>query len=49
MSIGVTTTPGYELHGNPMYGGSFMAIALGELSSVQVGNAQRPSTSTSAS
>jgi 3-hydroxy-9,10-secoandrosta-1,3,5(10)-triene-9,17-dione monooxygenase len=40
MSIGVTTTPGYELHGNPMYGGSFLAIALGELASVQVGNAQ---------
>jgi 3-hydroxy-9,10-secoandrosta-1,3,5(10)-triene-9,17-dione monooxygenase len=38
--ISVTTTPGYELHGNPMYGGSFMAVALGELNSVQVGNAQ---------
>jgi 3-hydroxy-9,10-secoandrosta-1,3,5(10)-triene-9,17-dione monooxygenase len=40
MSIGVTTTPGYELHGNPMYGAAFMAVALGELASVQVGNAQ---------
>ena len=36
----MTTTPGYELHGNPMYGGAFMAFALGELTSVQVGNAQ---------
>jgi 3-hydroxy-9,10-secoandrosta-1,3,5(10)-triene-9,17-dione monooxygenase len=40
LAIGVTTTPGYQLHGNPMYGGSFMAVALGELNSVQVGNAQ---------
>jgi 3-hydroxy-9,10-secoandrosta-1,3,5(10)-triene-9,17-dione monooxygenase len=40
ISIGVTSTPGYRLHGNPMYGGSFMAFALGELNSVQVGNAQ---------
>jgi 3-hydroxy-9,10-secoandrosta-1,3,5(10)-triene-9,17-dione monooxygenase len=40
MSIGVSTTRGYELHGNPLYGGSFMAIALGELTSIQVGNAQ---------
>lgn len=40
LAIGVTTTPGYRLHGNPMYGGSFMAVVLGELNSVQVGNAQ---------
>jgi 3-hydroxy-9,10-secoandrosta-1,3,5(10)-triene-9,17-dione monooxygenase len=40
LGIGVSTTPGYELHGNPLYGGSFMAMALGELNSVQVGNAQ---------
>lgn len=40
MSIGVSTTPGYQLHGNPMYGGSFMAIAICELASIQVGNAQ---------
>jgi 3-hydroxy-9,10-secoandrosta-1,3,5(10)-triene-9,17-dione monooxygenase len=40
LAIGVTSTPGYELHANPMYGGSFMAVALGELNSVQVGNAQ---------
>ena len=40
LSIGVPTTPGYELHGNPLFGGSFMAVALGELNSVQVGAAQ---------
>jgi 3-hydroxy-9,10-secoandrosta-1,3,5(10)-triene-9,17-dione monooxygenase len=40
LGIGVSTTPGYELHANPLYGGSFMAVALGELNSVQVGNAQ---------
>ena len=40
LAIGVTSTPGYRLHGNPLYGGSFMAVALGELNSVQVGNAQ---------
>jgi 3-hydroxy-9,10-secoandrosta-1,3,5(10)-triene-9,17-dione monooxygenase len=40
LAIGVSSTPGYELHGNPLYGGSFMAVALGELNSVQVGNAQ---------
>jgi 3-hydroxy-9,10-secoandrosta-1,3,5(10)-triene-9,17-dione monooxygenase len=40
LAIGVSTTPGYELHANPLYGGSFMAVALGELNSVQVGNAQ---------
>jgi len=36
----VTTTPGYELHGNPLYGGAFVPFAMGELNSVQVGNAQ---------
>src|SRR6202042_1037114 len=40
LAIGGTPTPGYRLHGNPLYGGSFMAVALGELNSVQVGNAQ---------
>jgi 3-hydroxy-9,10-secoandrosta-1,3,5(10)-triene-9,17-dione monooxygenase len=40
LSIGVESTPGYRLHGNPLYGGSFMAVALGELNSVQVGNAK---------
>ena len=40
LSIGVASTPGYRLHGNPLYGGSFMAVALGELNSVQVGAAQ---------
>jgi 3-hydroxy-9,10-secoandrosta-1,3,5(10)-triene-9,17-dione monooxygenase len=34
------TTPGYELHGNPLYGGAFVPFAMGELNSVQVGNAQ---------
>lgn len=33
-------TPGSRLHGNSMYAGQFMAIALGELNAVQVGNAQ---------
>jgi 3-hydroxy-9,10-secoandrosta-1,3,5(10)-triene-9,17-dione monooxygenase len=36
----VTATPGHELHGNPMYGGAFVPFAMGELNSVQVGNAQ---------
>jgi 3-hydroxy-9,10-secoandrosta-1,3,5(10)-triene-9,17-dione monooxygenase len=36
----LSTTPGYELHGNPMYGGAFVPFAMGELNSVQVGNAQ---------
>ncbi|HLW95789.1 MAG TPA: acyl-CoA dehydrogenase family protein [Solirubrobacteraceae bacterium] len=40
LAIGVTSTPGYRLHGNPLYAGSFMAVALGELNSVQVGNAR---------
>jgi 3-hydroxy-9,10-secoandrosta-1,3,5(10)-triene-9,17-dione monooxygenase len=40
LAIGVTQTPGYSLHANPLYGGSFMAVALGELNAVQVGAAQ---------
>jgi 3-hydroxy-9,10-secoandrosta-1,3,5(10)-triene-9,17-dione monooxygenase len=40
LAIGVSETPGYTLHGNPLYGGSFMAVALGELNAVQVGAAQ---------
>ena len=40
LAIGVSSTPGYRLHGNPLYGGPFMAVALGELNSVQVGAAQ---------
>jgi 3-hydroxy-9,10-secoandrosta-1,3,5(10)-triene-9,17-dione monooxygenase len=40
MAMGVTSTPGYRLHGNPLYGGAFLAFAMGELNSVQVGNAQ---------
>jgi 3-hydroxy-9,10-secoandrosta-1,3,5(10)-triene-9,17-dione monooxygenase len=40
LAIGVPTTRGYRLHRNPLYGGSFMAVALGELNSVQVGAAQ---------
>jgi 3-hydroxy-9,10-secoandrosta-1,3,5(10)-triene-9,17-dione monooxygenase len=40
LGIGVDSTPGYRLHGNPLYGGSFLAFALGELNSVQVGSAQ---------
>ena len=40
LAIGVPSTPGYRLHGNALYGGSFMAVALGELNSVQVGAAQ---------
>jgi 3-hydroxy-9,10-secoandrosta-1,3,5(10)-triene-9,17-dione monooxygenase len=40
LAIGVPETAGYALHGNPLYGGSFMAVALGELNSVQVGAAQ---------
>ena len=40
MSIGVESTPGYRLHANPLYGGSFAAVAPGELNSVQVGAAQ---------
>jgi 3-hydroxy-9,10-secoandrosta-1,3,5(10)-triene-9,17-dione monooxygenase len=33
-------TPGSALHGNPRYAGQFMAFAMGELNSVQVGAAQ---------
>jgi 3-hydroxy-9,10-secoandrosta-1,3,5(10)-triene-9,17-dione monooxygenase len=33
-------TPGYRLHGNSMYAGQFMGLALGEINAVQVGNAQ---------
>jgi 3-hydroxy-9,10-secoandrosta-1,3,5(10)-triene-9,17-dione monooxygenase len=33
-------TIGSSLHGNPMYAGQFMAFAMGELNSVQVGAAQ---------
>jgi len=40
MAIGVGSTPGYRLHSNPLYGGSFLAVALGELNSVQVGAAR---------
>jgi 3-hydroxy-9,10-secoandrosta-1,3,5(10)-triene-9,17-dione monooxygenase len=40
LAVGVASTPGYELHGNPLYGGAFLAFAMGELNSVQVGNAQ---------
>jgi 3-hydroxy-9,10-secoandrosta-1,3,5(10)-triene-9,17-dione monooxygenase len=40
LAVDVTSTPGYELHGNPLYGGAFLAFAMGELNSVQVGNAQ---------
>ena len=36
----LASTPGYELHGNPLYGGAFVEFAMGELNSVQVGNAQ---------
>jgi 3-hydroxy-9,10-secoandrosta-1,3,5(10)-triene-9,17-dione monooxygenase len=40
LGFDVTTTPGHELHGNPLYGGAFVPFAMGELNSVQVGNAQ---------
>jgi 3-hydroxy-9,10-secoandrosta-1,3,5(10)-triene-9,17-dione monooxygenase len=40
LAFGVKSTPGYELHHNPLYGGAFVAFAMGELNSVQVGNAQ---------
>lgn len=40
LAMGAESTPGYRLHGNPLYGGAFMAFAMGELNSVQVGNAQ---------
>jgi 3-hydroxy-9,10-secoandrosta-1,3,5(10)-triene-9,17-dione monooxygenase len=40
LGIGPSSTPGYRLYRNPLYGGSFMAVALGELNSVQIGAAQ---------
>jgi 3-hydroxy-9,10-secoandrosta-1,3,5(10)-triene-9,17-dione monooxygenase len=40
LAFDVQSTPGYELHGNPLYGGAFVAFAMGELNSIQVGNAQ---------
>jgi 3-hydroxy-9,10-secoandrosta-1,3,5(10)-triene-9,17-dione monooxygenase len=40
LAIGVDSTTGYRLHGNPLYGGPFLAVALGELNSVQVGAAK---------
>ena len=40
LGVGVGSTHGYELHRNPLYGGAFVAFAMGELNSVQVGNAQ---------
>jgi 3-hydroxy-9,10-secoandrosta-1,3,5(10)-triene-9,17-dione monooxygenase len=40
LAVGVDSTPGYRLHGNTLYGGAFIAFAMGELNSVQVGNAQ---------
>jgi 3-hydroxy-9,10-secoandrosta-1,3,5(10)-triene-9,17-dione monooxygenase len=40
LAFGVDSTPGYRLHGNPLYGGAFIAFAMGELNSIQVGNAQ---------
>ena len=40
LGFDVDSTPGYELHGNPLYGGPFVPFAMGELNSVQVGNAQ---------
>jgi 3-hydroxy-9,10-secoandrosta-1,3,5(10)-triene-9,17-dione monooxygenase len=33
-------SPGYRLHGNPLYAGQFMGTALGTINCVQVGNAQ---------
>jgi 3-hydroxy-9,10-secoandrosta-1,3,5(10)-triene-9,17-dione monooxygenase len=40
LGFDVDSTPGYELHRNPLYGGPFVPFAMGELNSVQVGNAQ---------
>jgi 3-hydroxy-9,10-secoandrosta-1,3,5(10)-triene-9,17-dione monooxygenase len=40
LGVGVESTAGYRLHGNPLFGGAFIAFAMGELNSVQVGNAQ---------
>jgi 3-hydroxy-9,10-secoandrosta-1,3,5(10)-triene-9,17-dione monooxygenase len=40
LGFDLESTPGYELHGNPLYGGAFVPFAMGELNSVQVGNSQ---------
>jgi 3-hydroxy-9,10-secoandrosta-1,3,5(10)-triene-9,17-dione monooxygenase len=40
VAIGVSETRGYALHRNPLYGGAFIGVALGEVNSVQVGAAQ---------
>jgi len=40
LAVGVDSTAGYRLHGNPLFGGAFIAFAMGELNSIQVGNAQ---------
>jgi 3-hydroxy-9,10-secoandrosta-1,3,5(10)-triene-9,17-dione monooxygenase len=40
MEDGASPSVGYELHGNPLYGGRFGGFAVGRLTSVQVGNAQ---------
>ena len=40
MEDGVRPSVGYELYGNPLYGGRFGAFAVGRLTAVQVGNAQ---------
>ena len=40
LAVDVRSTPGYRLHGNPLFGGAFIAFAMGELNSIQVGNAQ---------
>ncbi len=40
MVDGSRITPGYELHGNPLFGGRFGGFAIGRLTAVQVGNAQ---------
>lgn len=40
MEDGATPSVGYELHGNPLYGGRFGGFAVGRLTAVQVGNAR---------
>ena len=40
LAMDVESTRGHRLHGNSLYGGAFIAFAMGELNSVQVGNAQ---------
>ncbi len=40
MEDGARPSVGYELHGNPLYGGRFGGFAVGRLTAVQVGNAQ---------